>query len=307
MKTTKVLIPLIGVLLIGAMVLQTKVFSANAAMGTLETIKTHASTFRPSKTAPTELAMTNGDYITAEGRVSTYPGAHVVVGTDTAGTLVRLLVQEKSTVRKGQVIGEIRAEDTRAALDLSRTRMSELDSDIRLYEAELLRASHLYDQAVGTKQNVDRARRDLDSAIARRDSAAAEVNRIQAVLGKTLILSPISGTVLERLAQPGESLKEQAAVASIADLKKMRIEAEVDEFDAGRVKLGSEVIVRAEGYDHQQWRGRVEEIPDAVVARRLKPEDPGRPTDTRVLLVKVALEESTPLKLGQRVEVEIKK
>ena len=94
---------------------------------------------------------------------------------------------------------------------------------------------------------------------------------------------------------------------TIADLKKLRIEAEVDEFDAGRVTLGAEVVVKAEGFDDQQWRGIVEEIPDSVIARKLKPEDPGRPSDTRVLMVKVALQEKTPLKLGQRVEVEILK
>jgi hypothetical protein len=49
----------------------------------------------------------------------------------------------------------------------------------------------------------------------------------------------------------------------------------------------------------------VEEIPDAVMARRLKPQDPGRPSDTKVLLVKIALGGKTPLKLGQRVEVAI--
>jgi HlyD family secretion protein len=49
----------------------------------------------------------------------------------------------------------------------------------------------------------------------------------------------------------------------------------------------------------------VEEIPQAVSACRLRPQDPGRPTDTRVLLVKVALDGTTPLKLGQGVEVEI--
>ena len=93
--------------------------------------------------------------------------------------------------------------------------------------------------------------------------------------------------------------------STIADLKRVRIEAEVDEFDAGRVALGAPVVVRAEGYDGQSWRGRVEEIPDAVSGRKLKPQDPGRPQDTRVLLVKVALDQATPLKLGQRVEVEI--
>ena len=66
-----------------------------------------------------------------------------------------------------------------------------------------------------------------------------------------------------------------------------------------------EVRVTAEGYDGKVWQGRVEEIPDAVVGRRLKPQDPGKPEDTRVLLVKVALLEPTPLKLGQRVEIRI--
>jgi ABC-type sugar transport system ATPase subunit len=84
-----------------------------------------------------------------------------------------------------------------------------------------------------------------------------------------------------------------------------RAEAEIDEFDTGRIKLGALVAVSAEGFDGQTWRARVEEIPDAVVSRRLKPEDPGRPSDTRVLLVKVAFLEPTPLKLGQRVVLDI--
>ncbi len=50
----------------------------------------------------------------------------------------------------------------------------------------------------------------------------------------------------------------------------------------------------------------MEEIPDEVEGRKLKPEDPGKPTDTRVLLVKVAFDEATPLKLGQRVEVDFR-
>jgi hypothetical protein len=78
----------------------------------------------------------------------------------------------------------------------------------------------------------------------------------------------------------------------------------VDEFDAARVHLGATVRVAAEGYD-RPWRATIEEIPDTVVNRRLKPQDPSKPIDTRVLLVKVAFAEETPLKLGQRVEVRI--
>lgn len=51
--------------------------------------------------------------------------------------------------------------------------------------------------------------------------------------------------------------------------------------------------------------GDLAKIPDAVVGRRLAAQDPGKPEDTRVLVVRVALLEPTPLKLGQRVEIRI--
>lgn len=289
MKTTKLLLPLVGVALIGAMAFQARSAQVRAM----------------SKPTPSAAFKDSPLRISAEGRVTTYPGGQVIVGSDTAGTVVRLLVEEKSPVRKGDLIAEIRAEDLRAGIAQAQARVTESEADIKLYEAEARRAENLWESQVGTKQATDRARRDLDAALARRETAQADVRRLEALLGKTVLRAPINGVVTQRHVQPGESVKEQAPVVTIADLKRMRIEAEVDEFDAGRVALGAEVRVKAEGYDGQEWRGVVEEIPDSVVARRLKPEDPGRPSDTRVLMVKVALRESTPLKLGQRVEVEI--
>ena len=105
---------------------------------------------------------------------------------------------------------------------------------------------------------------------------------------------------------PRESVSASETIVTIADLSRTRIEAEVDEFDTAHVALGGKVRVSAEGFD-KQWMGTIEEIPDAVVSRRIKPQDPSKPIDTRVLLVKVAMNEPTPLKLGQRVDIEIER
>ena len=94
-------------------------------------------------------------------------------------------------------------------------------------------------------------------------------------------------------------------MVTLADLHRVRVEAEVDEIDFGGIALGAEATISAEGFPGRTWRGRVEEIPDVVVGRHLRPEDTCRPVDTRVLLVKIALLEPTPLKLGQRIEVRI--
>jgi HlyD family secretion protein len=251
----------------------------------------------PASPAPARLA--------AEGRLVAYPGAQAIVGTDLAGTVVALPVHEKDTVRKGQVLAELRSDDYRAALAEAKARVVEADADIRLFEAEVERAQTLWKKEVGTKQQLDRAQRDLEAGRARRETAAATARRLEATLAKTRILSPIDGVVVARHVEPGETLEAGKPVVTVADLARTRIEAEFDEFDAGRVKLGAPARVSAEGFDNRSWPGVVEEIPDAVTGRRLKPQDPGKPEDTRVLLVKIALQGPTPLKLGQRVEVAV--
>ena len=111
--------------------------------------------------------------------------------------------------------------------------------------------------------------------------------------------------VVARHADPGETVGPAAPLVTIVDLSRLRVEAEVDEFDIAHVAVGAEATITAEGYAGRRWRGEVEEIADAVVARQTRPEDPGRPADTRVLPVWLAFREANPLKLGQRVEVEI--
>jgi hypothetical protein len=94
-------------------------------------------------------------------------------------------------------------------------------------------------------------------------------------------------------------------LVTLADLNQLRIEAEVDEFDVGKVQLNAPVQITAEGFS-QTWIGHIEDIPANVTTRRLKPPDPARPVDTRVLMVKIALhDKNIPLKLGQRVSVNI--
>lgn len=242
--------------------------------------------------------------VVAEGRVTTYPGNEVVVGTDFAGTLERVAVEERQRVRKGEVLAELRADEERAALAEARARVAEAEADLRLAEVEIARARHLLEGKVGTAQAVDRAGRDRDAAAARRETARAEAERLSARIAKARVVAPLTGVVLGRHVSTGETVERGARIATIADLDRLRVEAEVDEADTGRVRLGAPVVVRAEG-ETATWRGTVEEIPDAVTGRKIKPQDPARPTDSRVLIVKVALASHEGLKLGRRVEVEI--
>jgi RND family efflux transporter MFP subunit len=281
----RILYPVLGILILTATVVQVR---AN----------------RPRTPLAPLTSVAEKQRVVAEGRVVTYPGAEVTVGSDVAGTIERLNVDEKENVRKGQVIAVIKADDTRAALAVARARVGEAEADIRLFELEVERAKNLWQQDVGSKQAWEKAERDLDAARARRSSTSAEVQRLAALVEKTIITAPIDGVVITRSVHAGETVESGDPIVTIANLDKRRVEAEIDEFDAARMHLGASVRVTAEGYD-RTWKATIEEIPDSVVNRRLNPQDPSKPIDTRVLLVKVAFTEPTPLKLGQRVEVSI--
>jgi multidrug efflux pump subunit AcrA (membrane-fusion protein) len=245
------------------------------------------------------------DHTVAEGRLVAYPGAEVVVSAEVMGLILDLPVAEKSVVRKGDLIASLKSDELRAARAEARAKVAEAEADIRHAEREVVRAERLEARRAGTMSELDTYQKNLATARARREAASASCDRLDALIDKTRIMAPIAGTVIARHAHPGEVVNAGTRLVTVADLARVRVEAEVDEFDVGRVALGSEVLVTAEGYPGAFWRGHVEEIPDAVIGRGIRPEDPGRPVDLRVLLVKIALDEPTPLKLGQRVEVEI--
>lgn len=243
--------------------------------------------------------------IRAEGRVMTYPGAWLTLSSEQGGTLVELHCVEKQPVHQGEVLAVLRRDEDRAAVAEARAQVGVAEADLRLAGAEARRALDLAAKGFYSRQSVDKAEQSLAAARARLDSARATARKLEAVLAKTTIVAPFSGTVIERLADDGETVSAGQGICNIADMSRMRVEAEVDEFDAGKVHVGDSVKITAEGYAGPGWRGKVEEIPDSVTAPRLRPQDPAKPTDTRVLLVKVALPEPLPLKLGQRVEVRI--
>jgi RND family efflux transporter MFP subunit len=202
---------LIGVALLGATALQARGPVSPAASG-----EAQAATV----TAPRRVA--------AEGRVVTYPGAEVRVGSDRAGRVVAVRVVEGDAVRKGDVLAVLESDELVAAVAAAEARSAEAEAEVRLAEVTLARTRALVAERIAAAHDLDRAERDLDIARARRSTASAEAMRLRAQLAKTRILSPIDGTVTARAVDPGETVETGDTVASVADLRRLRIDAEAD-------------------------------------------------------------------------------
>jgi HlyD family secretion protein len=286
--------------------MKTRTMLVSALLGvgllTATVIQARSASGRPAP-APRVPAGPRG--VAAEGRVSAYPGSEVRLAAERGGRITRVLVEEGQVVKKGALLAEIESDELRAALAESRARVAEAQAELKLADLNRDRRERLVREQIVARHDLDQASRDLDIARARLETAAAEVTRYEAQIRKTRIVAPLSGTVIARQVDAGETVETGDHTFTMANLDRLRIEAEADEADAGALSVGAPVAISADGYEGRSWPGRIEEIADAVTLRQLKAQDPGRPTDTRIVAVKVAFLEEAPLKLGTTVELRI--
>lgn len=178
-----------------------------------------------------------------------------------------------------------------------------LDNSESAYEVAAARASEAEEQLQLLRAGP--RRETLALHMAQVAQAEANVRYVRSLLDKTRVISPISGTLIERYLDVGEVVIPEKPIAVIADTEQLRINAEVDETDAGRLQLGDPVEVMAYAYPGKTYKGRVEEIAHYVGKREIKPNNPAVNLGLKIIQVKIQMLEKTPLKLGMTVDVRI--
>jgi HlyD family secretion protein len=146
----------------------------------------------------------------------------------------------------------------------------------------------------------DRARAEAAVAIARAALAQSE-----ALLAKTYIRSPIDGVVLRKHHHAGETVLNSPAdpIATIGDISRLRVRAEVDELDVARVRPGQRAYVRADAFGDRRFAGVVSEVGQSLGKKQIRTEHPEERADAKVLEVLVALDKSEGLRPRLRVDV----
>jgi HlyD family secretion protein len=263
------------------------------------------TTAAPAK-SPTRLVSGAGPRpVIAQGRVVAYPGAQVNVGAEVAGTVLRVQVAEKSVVRKGDLLLTLKPDEAKAQLDEASAHLLEAEAEVTRIEADEKKLVAHQPKGAAPSADVERTHSYVVGYRARRDALKAARARLDALWRKHWVFAPIDGVVTSRHVNAGETVAASAPLLTIVDLSRLRVEAEVDEYDVAHCAVGGVAMIRTEAFPAKSWKGTIEEVADALVPRRIRPEDPGRPTDTRILPVRISFREATPLRLGQRVDVSI--
>jgi HlyD family secretion protein len=135
-------------------------------------------------------------------------------------------------------------------------------------------------------------------------SARAEIQAADAALEKTRVRAPIAGTLLQVNAKLGETVApgpDQPLIV-MGDMSVVRVKAEVDERDVGKLRVGQKAFVRSDAYPGRDFEGTVAALAPALTPPRIGQRGPRRPTDVEVLEVTIDLEGAVPLLPGMRVD-----
>lgn len=134
--------------------------------------------------------------------------------------------------------------------------------------------------------------------------ARDELRSSLAELQRSVIRAPIASTVLQVNAKVGELAAPTSAqpLILLGDLSKLRVRAEVDEHDVGKIKQGDKVVVHAGAFPGREFSGRVSTIAPVVVPGRINPSGSRNLTDINVTEVTIDLDDPGPLVVGMKVD-----
>lgn len=135
--------------------------------------------------------------------------------------------------------------------------------------------------------------------------ARSDVAQVMNAIEKTRVRAPQDGSVLNVWAKEGEMAAPSADVPLVlfGDISSLRVRAEVEERDVTRIRVGQQIVVKADGFPNDEFTGVVTQVAPALGAPRLTSRGPRRPNDVEVLEVLTSLDDNPPLLTGMRVDV----
>ncbi len=224
--------------------------------------------------------------VTATGKIQ--PEVEVKIAPEVSGEIVAIPVKEGQIVHKGNLLLRIKPDvyqaqvsSQQAALNASRASTVRNRAEVDKAEIDYKRAMSLYNKGLLSESDRKSAETNYNMAKAALEASQFDAQRAEGglrqtndALAKTVIYSPVDGTVSSLPARVGERVVGTIQFAGtevmrIANLDAMEARVNVNENDIVNVKLGDTARINVDAYPDRQIRGVVREIASTAQTRNL--------------------------------------
>ena len=192
------------------------------------------------------------------------PVTLVNVGTQVSGTVKKLNVDFNSRVAQNQILAELDQRTYMAAVRQSEANVAGASASLELAHSNVQRSEELYGKGYISKQDLDTAHQQSKTTAAQRDLARAQLDRDRTNLDYTVIRSPVSGVVVSREVDVGQTVAASFQTPTLfkiaQDLSKMQIDSSFAEADVGRIRVGQSVRFTVDAFPDRTFDGSVRQV-----------------------------------------------
>ena len=189
--------------------------------------------------------------VTLPGEVKPYQQATLCAKV--AGYLKSITVDKGDRVKEGDLIANIE--------------VPEMVADLARYKAEVEVADREYRRLSESQKKLPDlvVPQTVDNAKGKLDVAKASLERTEALLGFAKITAPFSGVITKRMVDSGafipaatsSSAAQNAALVTLSDFNRVRVQVAVPEMEASLVSTGQPVRVTVEGLAGRSFDGKI--------------------------------------------------
>ena len=191
------------------------------------------------------------------------PEQAATVRSEVSGSVLRTFVDAGERVRRGQLLANLDDRAVEEGFLSSRSAVRSAESALTLARRNLQRTQRLTQAGALPERDLESAQLDVTNAEGALADARARLAAAQEQLEDTRVLAPFDGIVSERQADAGDVVQLGAALFSIVDPRRLRLEATVPAEHIGRLRPGTEVEFSVTGVD-RRITGRIERINPVV-------------------------------------------
>ena len=200
--------------------------------------------------------------VSANGTLN--PVVLVSVGSQVSGIVKKLYADFNDHVKQGQVLLELDPSLLRAQLNQSEANLASAQASLQLAQSNEARTRDLYGKEYVTRQELDTAVQALKAAQAQMALVQAQVARDRTNLNYAVIRSPVSGVVVSRVVDVGQTVAasfQAPTLFTIAqDLAHMQIDSSYAEADVGNIKVGQQASFRVDAFPNRTFSGVVRQV-----------------------------------------------
>jgi len=199
--------------------------------------------------------------VSATGQLN--PVNEVTVGSQVSGILAKVDVDYNDHVTAGQTLATIDPRNYDAALAQARANLASAQASLTQAELNSSQAETLYASKLMAYSDYLEAKTNYELAKAKRDQAQASYEQAQLNLTYTTITAPMSGIVISRKVEPGQTVAASFQTPDlfvIADLSEMQVEVSIDEADVGKLDTGLTATFNVDAFPEETFEGKLVQV-----------------------------------------------